>query len=425
MTVGSVTEILRAATREIHSRIEETPFAKELLDGTLDRDSYVGYIRVLAVIHAAMERRLDACEHPLVVPVWRAEDLRRLPQLMDDNDFFLRSLVPDASGAVEAALRAASHILLMSRDNPVALLGCLYVLGGSTKGAVILAPRLAQALDLSLGQGLSYLTRHSDPGREEWDRAATVLDALVTDPADIEAMTQTALLIFQCVLEAFESLWPLNRASMKHMVTALNPESGTHPVPQDEDDLRAVLRASDRCLSQYPYFLYRYGYRGRRFSDSDGAWLATLPEQGADIMRGQIEWLGRLLSARGMPRLLLARHMQILAEELPAARPDQVERRALLTRFANEILDNLELRFPRISRAARTKVMEQALGRQGDFACAEAVELLASALVDEADGMTDAVENLMTWLAQEERFPPSWTQALNKALTALKRELFV
>ena len=422
--MATVTETLRAATRDLHSRIEKTPFAKSLLDKTIHLDAYVGYIRVMAVIHAALESRLDACDHPLVPQVW-SEDLRRLPELLEDNDAFRWKLVPEAPRAVQAALRAASHILLISKNDPVALLGRLYVLGGSTKGAVILAPQAFEALGLTPGHGLSYLSRHSGQGPAEWERIAAVLDNSVTDSEQIKAMGATALVIFQCLMEAFEALWPLERAAMQYVVTALNPEAGNHPVPQDKRDLIAVLRASERCLAEFPYFMYRYGKRGRRFADADGAWLATLPELGAEGMHAQVDWLGQLLSARGMPRLLLARHMEFLAEELGVARTDQPERSLMLEAAAKQIRSKMNTRLTREFLQKNVKSLHLTCERFGDFACDEAIILLASAAVDEADGLDRSTESLLSWLADPARFPKPWVEAIHDRLASIRQELSV
>ena len=49
----------------------------------------------------------------------------------------------------------------------------------------------------------------------------------------------------------------------------------------DPRALLAAERAGRRCLRDYPYLSLRYGERGRRFTDSDGGWLAAaLPEDG-------------------------------------------------------------------------------------------------------------------------------------------------
>lgn len=417
--MSTATQALRAAVRDLHARIETTPFARSLLDRTVHLDAYVGYLRVLAVIHAALESSLDSCDDPPASLAW-SEDLRRLPELLDDIDAFRWQLVPDAPRAIQAALRAASHVRLASRENPAALPGCLYVLAGSSRGAVVLAPLAAQALGLSPERGLSYLTRHAGPA--DWERAASRLDA-VADAGQIQAMVESALVVFECLLEAFEALWPLDRADRRFTAAGLNPEGGAHPAPQDERDVLAVLRATERSLAEFPYFLYRYGQRARRFADSDGAWLATLPDLGAEAMQAQTDWLGRTLAARGMPRLLLARHLEVLAEELAAARPDQVERSSLLVQVAGRMRRNLEARLPRSLLKRRVIDLERACGRRRDFACAEAISLLASAAVDEADGLTGAATSLLSWLADPNRFPQPWIDALHAALADWRREL--
>lgn len=421
MSLHGATEILRDSTRELHSRIEATRFARDFLNKKLKVESYVGYIRVMAVIHAVLERKLDACEHPLVAEIW-CDELRRLPELLEDHDQYRWACLPDAAPAIEAALGAASHILLVFEENPIALLGGLYVLGGSTKGAVILSPLARDALDLAPGRGLSYLTRHGGQGPTDWEEAASKIDSRITDPEHIKSMTETAVFIFECLLAAFEALAPPDRSSMGYFAATLNPEAGNHPVPQDKRDIQAVLRATERCLAEYPYFVYRYGQRGRRFSDADGAWLTTLPQLGGDNLRAQIKWLGGVLASRGMPRILLARHMQILAEELIVARPNQVERSGLLEEAAAEIIQDVETRFPPDLIRKFIGQVETACGLSGKYAQAEAITLLTSAVADEAKGIEGVVDSLTDWLFDSARYSSNWIAAMKDILKSARRE---
>src|SRR4051812_34517008 len=87
--------------------------------------------------------------------------------------------------------------------------------------------------------------------------------------------------------------------------SALNPRAGHHLVTADPRELAAVERAGERSWSTWTYYARRYGERGRQFTRSDSAWVATLGGQAADLVDQQIRWLGALLAARGMPRLLL------------------------------------------------------------------------------------------------------------------------
>lgn len=418
MSQESTTQAMRSATRVLHSRLESTAFAKALLKKTLNKEAYAGFIRVLAVIHATLERQLDACRDSRVRRVWTGQ-LRRAPQLLQDNDCFRWQLIPDAPAAVEASLNAASYIMLLAEERPLALLGGLYVLGGSTRGAVILAPLVGGALELDEACGLSYLIAHSKQGPGEWEQTAARLNDAVTDPADVALLVAAAQKLFEYLIAAFEALWPLTRATMRYTVTALNPESGNHPVPQNPRVLRAVLRASERCLAEYPYFLYRYGPRGRHYTDADGAWLATLPEKGPTILESQINWLGGLLAVRGMPRLLLARHLEILTEELIYTQPDQASQWVKLQQAAQIIRNKLEARLPETARATALGQFQEQLGRTQDFACAEAMDLLASAVVDEAAGLTGSLSSLLNWLADPQRFSQTWVDAIQAQAKAL------
>ena len=402
---------LRQATSEQHHRLQETEFAQAILAREVDLTAYIGYIRVLAIIHAALEKGLDSCEHSLVRQVW-SDDLRRLPELLEDNDYYRYQLIPDAPAANQAALQAASHILRLSGENPIALLGCLYVLAGSTKGAQILAPRISQALQLAPGQGLSYLSRHCDPGVAEWQQASSRLDQAVTDSGSIQILTQAAQELFQYLEQAFNALWPLKQESMQFTAGALNPEAGNHPVPQDREDMVAVLRASDRSLAELPYYMYRFGDRGRRFADTDGSWLTTLPETCPQSMGQQLDWLGGVLSNRGIPKLLLARHMEILAQELAAAKPALLQRSRSLQQEAARLRTRMSLCFSRQELLNLSRVLALRLNRDKDYACWEAINLLAAAASDQAEGISGSMQSLLSWLADPVHFPQPWVQAI-------------
>src|ERR671933_594218 len=87
--------------------------------------------------------------------------------------------------------------------------------------------------------------------------------------------------------------------------SSLNPSAGHHVVTGDPRELAAAERAGERSWTAWTYYERRYGDRGRQFTRSDSAWIAALPGSPASIVERQVRWLGTLLAARGMPRLLL------------------------------------------------------------------------------------------------------------------------
>ena len=56
----------------------------------------------------------------------------------------------------------------------------------------------------------------------------------------------------------------------------LNPSAGDVPLPEDQREIDAALRAGPITHRIFPYFDWRYGDRGRKFTESDSAWPAWL-----------------------------------------------------------------------------------------------------------------------------------------------------
>jgi hypothetical protein len=172
----------------------------------------------------------------------------------------------------------------------------------------------------------------------------------------------------------------------------LNPEAGRHEVTMDARELEAVNRASDRSWNEFPYWDARFGERGRRFSLSDGAWIVTLCSGTAAHAIEKVRWLGALLSSRGMPQILLERHLVILHEELGS------QRYAHLLKGSRELarLRRSKIRqsvFDRLSRA-----FEEATTGVAPFPGMGM--LLVSAVCDEALGIEHAVTNIVNWVEE-------------------------
>lgn len=190
-----------------------------------------------------------------------------------------------------------------------------------------------------------------------------------------------------------------------------NPEAGDHPIASDPRELEAGAIAEQRTWREFPYYERRYGARGRRFGASDTGWLITLCDR-SDAMR-QASWLGAVLSSRGMPQLLLERHLAALNEELIAALPRMAGR--------YEVLDACSRKLAR----ERRSVMSQA-----DFDALAATfarddiphfgELLVSAVIDEKLGIEHAVDSIEKWATDESLFDAEWIAAVRAMIAAAR-----
>ena len=183
----------------------------------------------------------------------------------------------------------------------------------------------------------------------------------------------------------------------------------------DPRELAAAEHAGQRSWAAWAYYGRRYGDRGRQFTRSDSAWLATLPGWPAAVVERQVRWLGTLLAARGMPRLLLEEHLRILHEELVAAVPERVLEYASLLQAAEGLRSERETYLPeselRVLETGFRDLLEQPT--EDDL---RAGALIAAAVADERAGLPQAVTSLMEWLADAARFPPRWLAAVDHTL---------
>jgi hypothetical protein len=197
---------------------------------------------------------------------------------------------------------------------------------------------------------------------------------------------------------------------------SLNPQAGSHAITSDPRELRAALRAGERTWQRFPYYEARYGERGRRFTASDSAWIATLPGRPQAAVNRQVLWLGTLLASRGMPRWLLEVHLRHLREELAVAVPERRAAYDALGRAA-DLLRDLRRRYLRDEAFESLNAdFEAQVGPAWRARLPETGRLLAAAVVDEHDGIEAAVSSLEPWLTDSERFPPDWVEAVRATL---------
>lgn len=196
----------------------------------------------------------------------------------------------------------------------------------------------------------------------------------------------------------------------------LNPDAGSHPVTTDPVELKAVRRASDRSLERFPYFVWRYGERGRRFGTSDGAWLVTLLDDPEEVAMEQVDWLARVLASRGMPTLLLEAHLEILHEELAAAEGAPTRDHDFLLRAARMLRERRDGRIPPARAAALAEDFVRRVPPPFANRARHMGPLLVAAVADEAAGIGRAVESLTQWAADPERFSPEWMGAVRDLL---------
>lgn len=417
----SLMEELKAVTFSAHTRLQAAPFFGALAACQLPLESYVGQLRALFAIHGVLEQSLAKCIDERIASVWNV-DMCKLSMLQQDLRYFEPRTVADIKEAVELALKTADGLRLRSLEEPLALLGWVYVLEGSTLGAVVVRPLVARALVLAGEDGMAYLNSYGAEVGARWEQYGQRMNALSLSADERGQIVRAAGELFVALETVFHALYPFQPESKTYLVTSLNPEAGRHPVPADPREVQAAVRAGDICWERFPYFENRYGERGRRFARSDAAWQATLCQYPPAQILQQVRWLGRVLAGRGMPTLLLQVQLEILVAELAAAIPSRKADYEKLLPAAAAL------------HAARREHLtdEQVEAMAGDFDRAAGAEwstrfpdtgaLLCAAVADELEGNENAVTSLHPWMIDAARFPAEWIAAVAATLARAREE---
>ncbi len=196
---------LKSATNDLHRMAEDRELQRKLVKGTLPRGLYTAFLGQMYLVHRALEDRIDtvADRHPAFAAVVR-DYHERQGQLEQDLTFL--GADPDEVTAVPAAAALVREIGRTARDAPVALLGMLYVLEGSTNGSKFIARALHKAWGLDRGPGLSYLDPHGDLQQERWLAFKRDMDAVGFSEAEAVALIDSARLMFQSVADISDEL---------------------------------------------------------------------------------------------------------------------------------------------------------------------------------------------------------------------------
>lgn len=145
---------MRAETRELHRQLDHHHILKPLLstDVTLAQ-----YQRALLALHAvtapaenSIGKYLENCSLPMDYAPHRRE-----PDLLRDLEYFG---LPPARPAWDGP----------PIDSTGALIGCLYVLEGSTKGGRLIFNRLNERLGVEARMGGRFFSGYGRPGEELW-----------------------------------------------------------------------------------------------------------------------------------------------------------------------------------------------------------------------------------------------------------------
>lgn len=180
---------LRAETRAQHVATEAIPFSSAILAGTLSREAYAGQLAAYLPAHRAIEGTVAGSRHPAIAEVW-TPDMRRTPLLVQDLAA-LGAAATSAHAARAEGQSMATWISELADRDPVAVLGVLYVMEGSTLGGAVLRRHLAEAFELT-DAGLRYYAPYGRHPKPHWVAFGDRMNRAVTDDAEASRVVAAA-----------------------------------------------------------------------------------------------------------------------------------------------------------------------------------------------------------------------------------------
>lgn len=417
---------LAKATEAEHDALEGTEFARAMKAHRLPLEAYVGMLKALSVTHGVFEQAIASVSNPVIERLWDPS-WSRLPALEADLEHFGRTEFAEPRLAIDAALELGDRVLRRTVEEPESLVGAIYVFAGAAVGQAATRPTLAETFGLT-GPGLRYVSAFGPQTRSRLTELkrrldGVELDALPVDPEAtplLERMRVSAVEVYRAFGAIFRSLLPLPDPEDRLTAVSLNPEAGRHPIPSDPREVGAATLAGRVSWDEYPYFELRYGERGRRFTKSDGAWLATLCDLPLPQLYDQIEWLTRVLAARGMPSFLMERHLRNLHHQLLEARPERADRYQRLLLAADRIAEQRGGVLDENAFADLARTFDDGVRAEDVDVVPRSGRLIVAAVVDEVIGRPRAVDSVLEWLADPRRFDPRWVKAVESTVAQVR-----
>jgi heme oxygenase len=200
----SIMQRLKAETSDLHSHAESRNLQRAIASGEVDRTTFGTYLGQLYLVHQSLESALEKNRNThAAIDALATADRMRIPDLDRDLEFYGFDRGQIAAG--DAARRFSNQIREIETLDPVALLGALYVLEGSTNGGRFLARALRKSWGLD-GEGLAYFDPYGEEQPQMWAAFRRGMDEAAFDADQAEAIIEMAKSTFQAIAEVSDEV---------------------------------------------------------------------------------------------------------------------------------------------------------------------------------------------------------------------------
>lgn len=211
-TPDSIMLRLRTETRDLHTHAETRQLLQEISRGQVTQETFADYLAQLHIAHRVLEEALEvaAASHESVAALATA-DRMRVPDL--EKDLAHYGVDPESVEAVPAAEEFASFVSSSLAADPVALLGALYVLEGSTNGGRFLARVLRQTWSLESDDGLAYFDPYGKEQPRMWASFREQMEATDLTAGQRDAILAAARATFTAIADVSDQVYKQARSA--------------------------------------------------------------------------------------------------------------------------------------------------------------------------------------------------------------------
>lgn len=197
---GSLAKRLKESTKELHHAAEHHPLQQSIVRGTISKSDYASFASAMRRVHSVMESQLDTLskQDTRIGAIFVGRH-RRLAAF--DRDIALLGGCVVATPEVQPSdwLGGSTHI------HPLAWLGVLYVVEGSSNGGQAIARILRRTWNVG-DDTLTSLDPHGSDTRAFWEEFRTTLDAQQFSTAEQDAIIAGAAATFAGITRLMDSV---------------------------------------------------------------------------------------------------------------------------------------------------------------------------------------------------------------------------
>jgi heme oxygenase len=221
--------MLKQGTQDLHDRAENHDFQQRFASGRISRTQYGLFLSQMLSVHAALEPNLRTLttKHPIFRDLVADHQFRYDLIRRDLADLGVRH----ESCVVYAPTRKfTQYIEDTAKNDPIALVGVLYVKEGATNGNKIIVKHIRQSLGLTENEASRYLDPHGAEQRKRWMAFKGMLSTIPVTDEEKARIVAAARMTFELIGDLSEHLSKLEGDTEMGASTEVTVSTAACPV---------------------------------------------------------------------------------------------------------------------------------------------------------------------------------------------------